>query len=276
MHVIYFFIVLAIINIAMFLLVTQCLGYYKNKSKNIKGIIIISSCFIFTIISALVYSGMVGWNCKENYEWELNQGFRVSPLRQQCMNEGVCRNSKNSSKNLPGILVGSTEKNTCTAPTQINMTTLNFPPRLSKNCRANFDSEDYGSGCNKVTVGWNGNPSSPMTVSNWINGPDSTQSFGWARPDATSNSGGYITPTASCTNNQTRPQPPNINYSMPWNMYSTLHNYGKPVSIPIKLPLPGASPAFNIGGCCAENKTTKENYTPLFLNCSNKQNIKFS
>ena len=39
MHVIYFFIVLAIVNIAMFLLLTQCLGYYKNKSENIKGII---------------------------------------------------------------------------------------------------------------------------------------------------------------------------------------------------------------------------------------------
>ncbi len=69
MNVIYFFIILAIVNIAMFLLLTQCLAYYKNKSESIKGVIIITSCLIFTVISALIYSGMVGWKCKENYEW---------------------------------------------------------------------------------------------------------------------------------------------------------------------------------------------------------------
>ena len=251
MHVIYFFIILAIVNIAMFLLLTQCLGYYKNKSETIRGLIIVGSCLIFTVISALIYSGMVGWNCtKENYEWNLNQGFKVSPLRKKCMGEGVCRNSENYSKNSPGVLSGN-----CSGPTQNEMTTLNFPPRLSKNCMVNPDEEDYG-GCRKWTVGWNGNRLFPMTYSNWIDNSDPEEPINWPRPDATSNSVGYFPPTASCVSGIHRPQPPNTDYTMPWESYSTLGQYAQSNQRIPRLPMPGGS--------------LREQYTPTFLNCSGR------
>lgn len=271
MHVIYFFIVLTIINIAMFLLLTQCLAYYKNKTEIIRSIIITGSCLIFTIISALVYSGMIGWNCKENYEpheWNLDQGFVVSPQRQKCMNEGVCTASTNYTQNSPGVLMGSFKKKNpsgCNIPTQTNMTTLNFPPKLSKNCVGNFDckGDNYGSGCHKWTVGGNGNVNFPMTYNNWINDPDTSEPIGWPRPDATSDHVGYIPPMASCVGGEKRPNPPNTNCLNTWNAYSTLGTYAFPPQINVNLPTPGIYESY-------ENRSTNEKYTPMFLNCSNR------
>ena len=95
MNVIYFFIILCIVNIAMFLLITQCLKYYKNKSSEFQGVIMVVSVILFTIISALVYAGMIGWNTENFYPyWNLNNGFKVSPERKQCMAEQVCMASK--------------------------------------------------------------------------------------------------------------------------------------------------------------------------------------
>ena len=250
MNVIYFFIILAIVNIAMFLLLTQCLGYYKNKSETIRGLIIVGSCLIFTVISALIYSGMIGWTSQENYEWNLNQGFKVSPLRKQCMGEGVCRNFT-SKENLPGVLSGK-----CSATEQTEMNTLNFPPRLSTNCMVNPDEEDYGSGCHKWTVGWSGNPQFPMTYSNWIDDPGMSDPRGWPRPDATSNSVSYIPPTASCVGGIKRPQPPSMDYTMPWDSYSTLGHYAQPQAVLPQFPTPAGD--------------LSEQYTPTFLNCSGR------
>ena len=235
MHVIYFFIVLSIINIAMFLLLTQCLEYYKTKANHIRGIIIVSSCLIFTIISALIYSGMVGWKSKENYDWNLSQGFKVSSQRQKCMNEQVCRDSKHTN-NSHNVLTGK-----CTAPTQTNLTTENFPPTLSQGCVVNPDCEGeyYGSGCHKWTNGWNGNKNFPMTYSNWINNPDTSTPINWPRTDATSNMIGYIPPTSSCINNKNRPNPPHTNYAMSWDSYSTLGQYNNQLPWKWQLPTPG-------------------------------------
>ena len=81
MNVIYFFIILCIVNITMFLLITQCLKYYKNKSSEFQGIIMVTAIILFTLISALIYAGMIGWNNKENFYpyWNLGNGFQVSP-----------------------------------------------------------------------------------------------------------------------------------------------------------------------------------------------------
>ena len=89
MNVIYFFIILCIVNIAMFLLITQCLKYYKNKSSEFQSVIMVAAVILFTLISALIYTGMVGWNTTENFYpyWNLNNGFKVSPERKQCMAE---------------------------------------------------------------------------------------------------------------------------------------------------------------------------------------------
>ena len=149
------------------------------------------------------------------------------------------------------------------SPTQINMTTLNFPPNLSKNCMSNPDSENYGSGCQKWTVGSNGNPNFPMTYSNWINDPGMSNPNGWPRPDATSDSISYVPPTASCINNQIRPQAPSLNYSIPWNTYSNLGNYSKSMPFNFNLPIPGGTPPWP--ACCSTNKLTKEKiYTNVF------------
>lgn len=231
MHVLYFFIILVLVNISMFLLSTQCLGYYKNKSEMVKGVIIIGSSLVFTVISALIYSGMIGWNSKENYEWNLNNGFQISPLREKCMIERVNQHQKS------------------------DLTTLNFPSNLSKDCVVN-PSEHYGSGCHKWTNGWNGNKNFPMTYSNWINNSDPEEPESWPRPDATSDSVGYLPPAASCVGGIRRPNPPNTNYSLPWDSYSTLGDYAKQPPWLWKLPKPGGS--------------VSESYTPEFLNCTHR------
>ena len=254
MHVIYFFLILSIINIAMFLLLTQCLAFYSKKSEFIRGLIIISSSIIFTIISALAYSGMIGWDTKENYDWNINNGlFKVSPKREKCMKEQVCEDSKNVTKNFPGILTGK-----CNKQQKIPFNTLNFPPNRSKDCIVNPDCKDenYGSGCHKWTVGWNGNKNFPMTYANWIDNSNSEYPENWSRPDATSNSISYIPPTASCRKNHRNVNPNNINYSLPWDSYSTLGNYADSTLWFPNLPNPGGS--------------INEFYTPNFLNCSKR------
>ena len=185
MNVIYFFIILCIVNIAMFLLITQCLKYYKNKSTEFKGMIMVTAVVLFTLISALIYLGMVGWN-KENFYpyWNLNNGFQVSPTRKQCMAEQVCMASKDGN---------------CVPYQQQGLNTMNFPPKYTGKCVGNGNCKDepYGSGCHKWTVGWNG--SFPMNYNDWINPQDHSTPVGWPRTDATGPNILNVPPTASCS-----------------------------------------------------------------------------
>ena len=65
MNVIYFFIVQLIVNITMYLVLKTTLNLLKNKKSIIRGSILVSGIILFTIISALIYFGMIGWN--KNY-----------------------------------------------------------------------------------------------------------------------------------------------------------------------------------------------------------------
>ena len=138
MNVIYFFIVLFIINIAMYLIMIQASKLNRKNSQFIQGIIIIIGTLLFTILDALIYSAMIGWN-KECFH------FQVSPKRKQCMAESVCRASKDGK---------------CIPFNNSNLNTANFPPKES--CY----NKDGFNGCHKWTVGWDGNL--PMNYNDWI------------------------------------------------------------------------------------------------------------
>ena len=86
MNVIYFFIVLFLINSCLFLTIQQTMKFIKNKKLWIKITIFLVSELLFTIITALIYFGMIGWNTttyKEYFE------FKVSPEREK-MYESKC------------------------------------------------------------------------------------------------------------------------------------------------------------------------------------------
>ena len=91
---------------------------------------------------------------------------------------------------------------------------------------------------------------------NWIDNSDPEEPINWPRPDATSNSVGYFPPTASCVSGIHRPQPPNTDYTMPWESYSTLGQYAQSNQRIPRLPMPGGR--------------LREQYTPTFLNCSGR------
>ena len=138
MNVIYFFIVLFIVNIAMYLIMVQASKLNRKNSQFIQGIIIIIAALLFTILDALIYSGMIGWN-KESFH------FQVSPKRKQCMAESVCTSSKNGQ---------------CEPFNNSHLNSANFPPKESCYNKKGFN------GCHRWTNGWNGN--FPMNYNDWI------------------------------------------------------------------------------------------------------------
>ena len=241
MNVIYFFIILCLVNIAMFLLITQCLQYYKNKSPEFKGVIMVVAVVLFTLIAALIYAGMIGWNTEHFYpHWNLENGFQVSPIRKQCMAEQVC--------------MASDKGGNCVPYQEQGLNTINFPPKYTGNCIGNGDCKDepYGSGCHKWTVGWNG--SFPMNYNAWINPQDHSTPFGWPRTDATGSKIKNVPPTTSCAPSQV-PCAPSIPFTPQPDAYSTLNQYNiRPMLNPNILPKPGGS--------------VKELYTPQFMHCT--------
>ena len=90
MNVIYFFIVLFIVNIAMYLIMVQASKLNRKNSQFIQGIIIIIAALLFTILDALIYSGMIGWN-KESFHFQVSQNannvwLKVFALRVKMVN----------------------------------------------------------------------------------------------------------------------------------------------------------------------------------------------
>ena len=205
MNVIYFFIVLALINISMYLIMVQAVNFVKNKSKYIQGTIIIISAILFTVITALIYSGMIGWNIEHFH-------FEVSPERKLCMEQSVCQTVDS--------------KGNCSTLNNPNLNSANFPPRNSCNsCGA--------SGCHSWTNGWNGN--FPMNYNDWL---VSDNPVGWKRPDATNVKMTYTPPQASCFQSPLNTVPQQITTPIP-REYSNLYNYGKSIPFnPNILPLP--------------------------------------
>jgi len=228
----------------MFLILTQCLKYYQNKSPQFHGMIIVIAAILFTVIDALVYSAMIGWNSREPFH------FKVSPVRKQCMAEQVCTASKNGK---------------CIPFNESNLNTDNFPPKYSRSCVGNGDcpGDPYGSGCHKWTVGWNGN--FPMNYNAWIN---SDNPVGWGRTDATGAEMGYVPPTSSCTAHPIPIPPPKQPDTPQPDEYSSLHAYGFQPQFPgWKLPPPGGQFLMPI-------HPIKENYLPPFLDCTNRKRVK--
>ena len=62
MNIIYFFIVQFIVNMSMYLVLKTALSFMKKKNNLVRGSIFVSGVILFTIISALIYLGMIGWN----------------------------------------------------------------------------------------------------------------------------------------------------------------------------------------------------------------------
>jgi len=195
MNVIYFFIVQLIVNISMYLILKTSLTFVKNKNNMIKGSIFVSGAILFTIISALIYVGMIGWNkeYKEYFE------FKVSPERKRCMMESVCQ--------------GVDKNGDCVITNNKNLNSANFPPKNPCN------GVDMNA-CQPWTIGWNGNFA--MNYNDWLY---SNNPVGWKRPDAYGNNMQYIPPQAAC-NDKAKPNiVPAFVHGYEFNEYSNLHNY---------------------------------------------------
>jgi len=195
MNVIYFFIVQLVVNISMYLILKTSLDFVKNKNDMVKGSIFVSGAILFTIISALIYVGMIGWNknYRENFE------FQVSPERKKCMAESVCQ---------------KVDKNgNCVIINKNNLNSTNFPPKNPCN------GEDMNA-CHPWTVGWNGNFS--MNYNDWLY---SNNPVGWKRPDAYGNNMQYVPPQGSCDDKSKPNHIPSFVKGYEFNAYSNLHNY---------------------------------------------------
>ena len=113
MNIIYFFIVLCLLNISMFLVMKHSENFFNNQNRFIKGGVFIILAIIFTIISGLIYSGMIGWNKKYKEYFE----FKVSPERKKCMDKSVCQEVDKDGN--------------CVIMNNTNLNSSNFPPKNS-------------------------------------------------------------------------------------------------------------------------------------------------
>ena len=209
MNIIYFFIVLCLLNVSMFLVIKHSEIFFTKQNRIIRGGVIIILSVIFTIIAGLIYFGMIGWNkeYKEYFE------FQVSPERKMCMVESVCQEVD--------------QDGNCVIMNDKNLNSGNFPPKNP--CNGNGMN-----GCQPWTVGWNGN--FEMNYNDWLS---SNNPVGWKRPDAYSNNMQYVPPQGSCNNNAKPNKIPADPKSEEFNNYSNLNRYWKETEFNSSLlPLP--------------------------------------